>query len=176
MFQKPFPKFWNAREPSDYQPIELWPRVPGPADTLLPVFSGGGRQAHELDGVFLLTAENNVQTASSTSPILPGSMLTSLRETRPEFAIHDVFNLGVDENDNTAMRKFMEKLNIIQRDAGCAIGVIHRFTKASEGNLAQRICGAGAIAGWAERAIGIKKVPLDRGTRRKEHQIRFSMK
>jgi hypothetical protein len=144
-----------------------------PSCTYLP--AAGGRLTN-LMAVFLLTAENNVQTASSTSPTLPVSMLTSLRETRPEYAIHDVFNLGVDENGNTAMRKIMEKLNIIQRDAGCTIGVIHRFTKASEGNLRQRIRGAGAIAGWAERAIGIEKVPLDRGPRRKEHQIRFSMK
>jgi hypothetical protein len=127
-----------------------------PSSTYLP--AAGGRHTN-LMAVFLLTAENNVQTASSTSPILPGSMLTSLRETRPEFAIHDVFNLGVDENDNTAMRKIMEKLNIIQRDAGCAIGVIHRFTKASEGNLTQRIRALALLRGGQNGPSESKKFP-----------------
>ena len=69
-----------------------------------------------------------------------------------------MFNIlhGADENDNTEMRGVLEELNRLHREIGCAVGVVHHFSKNSEGSLTQRLRGAGAIAGWAEWLIGVE--------------------
>jgi putative DNA primase/helicase len=87
-------------------------------------------------------------------------MIAELKTVKPEFVILDVFNIlhGADENDNTEMREILEQLNRLQREVGCAIGVIHHFNKAQEGGLTQRLRGSGAIAGWAEWLIGVETV------------------
>ncbi len=85
-------------------------------------------------------------------------MIAELKIVKPEFAILDVFNIlhAADENDNTEMREIMEALNRLQREVGCAVGIVHHFTKAAEGSLTQRLRGSGAIAGWAEWLIGVE--------------------
>jgi hypothetical protein len=85
-------------------------------------------------------------------------MIAELKAVQPEFVILDVFNIlhGADENDNTEMRTILERLNQLQREVGCAIGVVHHFNKTAEGSLTQRLRGAGSIAGWAEWLIGVE--------------------
>lgn len=101
-------------------------------------------------------------------------MIAELKAVQPEFVILDVFNIlhSADENDNTEMRAVMEELSRLQREAGCAVGVIHHFTKQSEGTLTQRIRGAGAIAGWAEWVIGVESVPENSRVRRMQFELK----
>jgi RecA-family ATPase len=101
-------------------------------------------------------------------------MIAELKIVKPEFVILDVFNIlhGADENDNTEMREIMEALSRLQREVGCALGVVHHFTKANEGSLTQRLRGAGAIAGWAEWLIGVEAVPGEKRTRRVQFELK----
>ena len=86
-------------------------------------------------------------------------MIAELRAAKPEFLILDVFNRlhSADENDATEMTAVMEALLRLQAEVGCAIGVVHHFTKMGGGSLTQRLRGSGAISGWAEWMVGIEK-------------------
>ncbi len=85
-------------------------------------------------------------------------MIGELKAVKPEFVILDVFNVlhSADENDNTEMRVVLDHVNRLQREVGCAVAVIHHFNKTGVGSLTKRLRGAGAIAGWAERLIGVE--------------------
>lgn len=105
---------------------------------------------------------------------LLGPMIAELKAVKPQFVILDVFNIlhEADENDNTDMRQVMMALSRIQREVGCALGVVHHFNKNSEGTLTQKFRGAGAIAGWAEWLIGIESVANDKRVKKMEFQIK----
>ena len=80
------------------------------------------------------------------------------KQIKAEFVLFDVFNVlhHADENDNTEMRKVMERLTQFQEETGASIGIVHHFNKnVDERSLTQRLRGSGAIAGWAEWLIGI---------------------
>ncbi len=83
----------------------------------------------------------------------------AMKSFEAEFAIFDVFNVmhGADENDNSEMRRVLQRLSQLQTEVGCSIGVVHHYSKASDPGLplTQRLRGAGAIAGWCEWLIGI---------------------
>lgn len=83
----------------------------------------------------------------------------AMKSFEAEFAIFDVFNVmhGADENDNSEMRRVLQRLSQLQAEVGCSIGVVHHYSKASDPGLplTQRLRGAGAIAGWCEWLIGI---------------------
>jgi RecA-family ATPase len=83
----------------------------------------------------------------------------AMKSFEAEFAIFDVFNVmhGADENNNSEMRRVLQKLSQLQAEVGCSIGVVHHYSKASDPELplSQRLRGAGAIAGWCEWLIGI---------------------
>lgn len=80
------------------------------------------------------------------------------KQIKAEFVLFDVFNVlhYADENDNTEMRKVMERLTQFQEETRASIGIVHHFNKnADERSLTQRLRGSGATAGWAEWLIGI---------------------
>ena len=61
-----------------------------------------------------------------------------------------------DENDNSEMRQVFERLDGIQREIGCAIGLCHHFNKTGSGSMTMRMRGSSAIAGWCEWMIGLE--------------------
>jgi RecA-family ATPase len=98
-----------------------------------------------------------------------------LKRRATEFVIFDVFNIlhSADENDSGEMRKIMLRLSQLQSEVGCAIGVIHHFSKGTDGmSLTQRLRGSSAISGWCEWLIGITMAELETKTRKMEFEIK----
>jgi hypothetical protein len=93
-----------------------------------------------------------------------------------EFAIFDVFNVlhSADENDNSEMRRVLQRLSQLQAEVGCGIGVVHHYSKANDPGLplTQRLRGAGAIAGWCEWLIGMSMADLQAKIRCMEFDIK----
>lgn len=85
-------------------------------------------------------------------------LMADLRIVQPEFLILDVLNTlhQQDENDNSEMRRVFERLDGIQREIGCAIGLCHHYNKTGSGSMTMRMRGSSAIAGWCEWMIGIE--------------------
>ncbi|MGA2648275.1 MAG: AAA family ATPase, partial [Candidatus Sulfotelmatobacter sp.] len=85
-------------------------------------------------------------------------LLADLRIVKPEFLLLDVMNTlhERDENDNREMRQVFARLEEIQREIGCSIGLCHHYNKNGAGSMTQRIRGSSAIAGWCEWMIGIE--------------------
>lgn len=135
---------------------------------------GRNRDRRELDGWLYVNSRDQSQEFRLDRPDLLGPMIAALKGIQTEFAILDVFNVlhGADENDNSEMRRIVEQANVLQREVGCSICLVHHLAKNGEGSLTQRIRGAGAIAGWAEWAIGIEKVPNDTQTRCMEFELK----
>ncbi|PYX15495.1 MAG: hypothetical protein DMG84_11285 [Acidobacteria bacterium] len=106
----------------------------------------------------------------------PKNLPKALESFGTEFAIFDVFNVmhNADENDNSEMRRILDRLSQIQAAAGCGIGVVHHYSKASDPGLSltQRLRGAGAIAGWCEWLIGISMADSPSKVRRMEFDIK----
>ncbi len=135
---------------------------------------GRGRDRYELEGRLFVNSREQSMSFKLDKPESFGPLIASLKQTKPEFAILDVFNImhGAEENDNTAMAVVMEQLSFIQRECGCDVGVVHHFNKNTDGTLTQRLRGAGAIAGWAEWVVGIEKIPSEPHTRRMEFELK----
>jgi putative DNA primase/helicase len=85
-------------------------------------------------------------------------LMADLRIVQPEFLILDVLNTlhRKDENDNSEMRQVFERLDGIQREIGCAIGLCHHYNKTGSGSMTMRMRGSSAIAGWCEWMIGLE--------------------
>jgi putative DNA primase/helicase len=138
------------------------------------LLEGKNRTMVELESnLYVNSREQSPQFRLDRADLL-GPMIAGLKAIKPEFVILDVFNImhSADENDNTEMRAVLEQLNVLQREVGCSIGVVHHFNKQAEGNLTQRIRGSGAIAGWAEWLIGIETLPGEAKTRRMTFEIK----
>jgi RecA-family ATPase len=104
-----------------------------------------------------------------------GQLSAELKRRAIEFALFDVFNVlhRADENDAGEMRKVMLRLSQLQSEVGCAIGVIHHFTKGTDGmSLTQRLRGSSAISGWCEWLIGITMAEQETKTRKMEFEIK----
>lgn len=101
-------------------------------------------------------------------------MIAELKARAIQFAIFDVLNVlhSADENDNQEMRVILQKINEIQKEAGCQIGLVHHFSKADQGSLIKRIRGSSAISGWVEWAVGISVVDADMGVRKMEFETK----
>jgi hypothetical protein len=101
-------------------------------------------------------------------------MIVELKARAIQFAIFDVLNVlhSADENDNQEMRVILQKVNEIQKEAGCQIGLVHHFSKADQGSLIKRIRGSSAISGWVEWAVGISVVDQDMGVRKMEFETK----
>ena len=101
-------------------------------------------------------------------------MIVELKARGIQFAILDVLNVlhSADENDNQEMRVILQKINEIQKETGCQIGVVHHFSKAEQGSLIKRIRGSSAISGWVEWAIGISVADQDMGVRKMEFETK----
>jgi hypothetical protein len=132
-----------------------------------------GREAR---GISIDSLESNLwvnsraQTAafSLDNPEQLADMVRALRSREIEFAIFDVLNVlhGADENDAQQMRAVMQKLSLIQTEAGCSVAVVHHLNKGESGSLMRRLRGSSAIAGWVEWLIGITVVDDDTKLRR----------
>lgn len=85
-------------------------------------------------------------------------LMADLRIVQPEFLLLDVLNTlhQKDENDNSEMRRVFERLDGIQREIGCAIGLCHHYNKTGSGSMTMRMRGSSAIAGWCEWMIGLE--------------------
>lgn len=124
------------------------------------LLTGKNRTKADIEGQLYVNSREQSPAFRLDESELFAPMIAELKVVKPEFAILDVFNVlhAADENDNTEMRRVLEELNRLQREVGCAIGVVHHFNKAAEGSLTQRLRGSGAIAGWAEWLIGVEAV------------------
>jgi hypothetical protein len=127
------------------------------------------------DGLYVNSREQSSEFLLDSEELL-GPMIAELKAVVPAFVILDVFNVlhAADENDNTEMRMVMAALSRIQREVGCSLGVVHHFTKNSEGTLTQKFRGAGAISGWAEWLIGIESTANEKNRRKIDFQIKAS--
>ena len=100
----------------------------------------------------------------------------AMKSFEAEFAIFDVFNVlhNADENDNSEMRRVLQRLSQLQAEVGCGIGVVHHYSKASDPGLplTQRLRGAGAIAGWCEWLIGMSMADIPSKIRCMEFDIK----
>ncbi len=101
-------------------------------------------------------------------------LIADLKRLGLELVVLDVFNRlhAADENDNTEMSKIMGQLVRIQDESGAAIGIVHHLNKNLEGNITQRLRGAGAIAGFAEWLIDAHVV----NDEQKVRQMQFELK
>jgi putative DNA primase/helicase len=101
-------------------------------------------------------------------------MIVELKARGIQFAVLDVLNVlhSADENDNQEMRDILQKINEIQKETGCQIGVVHHFNKAEHGSLIKRIRGSSAISGWVEWAIGISVADEEMGVRKMEFEMK----
>lgn len=101
-------------------------------------------------------------------------MIVELKARGIQFAVLDVLNVlhSADENDNQEMREILQRINEIQKETGCQIGVVHHFAKAEQGSLIKRIRGSSAIAGWVEWAVGISVADQEMGIRKMEFETK----
>lgn len=101
-------------------------------------------------------------------------MIAELKARAIQFAVFDVLNVlhSADENDNQEMRVILQKINEIQKETGCQIGLVHHFSKSEQGSLIKRIRGSSAISGWVEWAIGISVADQDMGIRKMEFETK----
>lgn len=101
-------------------------------------------------------------------------LLDAMKRYQPEFAVFDVFNVlhAADENDNTEMRRVLQKLSQIQTEVGCAIGVVHHYNKGFASRMTQRLRGSSAISGWVEWLIGISMADEPSKTRKMEFELK----
>jgi putative DNA primase/helicase len=131
-------------------------------------------------GVSLDTAELYVNSRAQTAEFFLDNdeqrqqLIDALQRRQIEFAIFDVFNVMhcADENDNTAMREVLRRLSQIQAAANCGICVVHHYSKSEQGNMAQRLRCASAIAGWAEWLIGISMADEESKIRRVDFELK----
>jgi hypothetical protein len=102
-------------------------------------------------------------------------MTDALKTLGTEFVIFDVFNIlhAADENDAQEMRRVMKRLTQLQQEVGCNIGVIHHFSKGTDGmSLTQRLRGSSAISGWCEWLIGLSMADAETKIRKMEFEIK----
>jgi putative DNA primase/helicase len=101
-------------------------------------------------------------------------LIADLRLVKPEFLILDVLNTlhTRDENDNTEMRQVLSRLDEIQREVGCGIGMVHHYNKTGSGSMTQRMRGSSAIAGWCEWMIGIEIADAQRKLRKMQFELK----
>lgn len=138
------------------------------------LLEGKGRTMADIEGRLYVNSREQSEEFRLDKPELLAGMIAGLKELKPEFLILDVFNVlhCADENDNTEMRAVLEQLNILQREVGCSIGVVHHFNKTAEGSMTQRLRGSSAIAGWAEWLIGIEAVPSEPHNRKMQFELK----
>jgi hypothetical protein len=103
-------------------------------------------------------------------------LIAAIRSRELEIVFLDVFNVlhGAEENDNTAMRKILNKCRRIQDESGAAIGIVHHLNKEVVGSVTQRLRGASAIAGYAEWIIGISLKDEAERTRQADFEMKVS--
>jgi hypothetical protein len=67
---------------------------------------------------------------------------------------------NISENNNVGMRAILDRITYINRECGCASGVIHHFgqpgKEGEEINLRYRMRGASSVRDWADTVIAIE--------------------
>jgi hypothetical protein len=112
---------------------------------------------------FFLDCEEDIQ-----------ELVFDIKRLSLEFVVLDVFNRlhTADENDNQAMSAIMAQVNKLCALSGASIGIVHHYSKSQEGNMTQRLRGAGAIGGFAEWQIGVWVEEKDRLIRGMEFETK----
>src|SRR3974390_979685 len=55
------------------------------------------------------------------------------------------------------MAPVLENCRRIQREAGCADGIVHHYNKRDDGSVTKRMRGTSAFGGFAEWIVGVEK-------------------
>jgi len=112
---------------------------------------------------FFLDCEEDVQ-----------ELISDIKRLSLEFVMLDVFNRihTADENDNQAMSAVMAQVIKLSTVSGASIGIVHHYSKSTEGNMTQRLRGAGAIGGFAEWQIGVAMAEQERKIRMMEFETK----
>ena len=117
----------------------------------------GETEAELADWLYINSREQSKQFKLA-NPEQLAAMTAALQHFRPEVVILDVFNVmhSTEENDNSEMRKILDRVEAIRNDIGCAFAIVHHFGKDKERRLTERMRGASATAGFAEWVIGLR--------------------
>src|SRR5215469_11687877 len=156
---------WQARHVLHHEGTDFMGfRVPRPVKTALisrednpsltawrirHLFSGKQPDNPELfaENLYINTGQHSKQLLLDNYEQM-AELVGELRMMKPEFVILDVLNVlhTRDENDNQEMRQVLARLEEIQREIGCGIGLCHHYNKMGNGSMTQRMRGSSAIA------------------------------
>lgn len=87
-------------------------------------------------------------------------LISAIQERELRLVLMDVFSVlhTVNENRAEEIAPILEACRRIQRETGCAVGLVHHLSKV-EGSIVQRIRGTSALRGWGEWIIGVEYDP-----------------
>lgn len=87
-------------------------------------------------------------------------LISAIRDRELKLVLLDVFSVlhNVNENKAEEIAPILEACRRIQRESGCAVGLVHHLSK-TEGGMMSRIRGSSALRGWGEWIIGVEYDP-----------------
>lgn len=150
----------------------LGTRVPRPARTylvsredspgmtqrrLLKLLTGNPEYAQRLGNMMRINTRRHTADFKVTNETDLHALIEDIKRFECELCMLDVFRSihNAKENDNDEMPVVLEKVNRIQLECGCAVGLVHHLSKATPENIFMGLRGASAIHGWMEWGIGI---------------------
>jgi RecA-family ATPase len=107
------------------------------------------------------------------------TIIEALKRRRVELAVFDVFRSlwTGDENDNQEVAVVLENLRTVQREAGCAVCLLHHLNKSTDApSIFSRIRGGTAIRGWQEWGLAVQLVNPEDNEADWVRSIRFETK
>ena len=128
----------------------------------------------ELDGYLWVSTKQHIERFKLDNPNDVRDLIVNCKELQLEFLILDVFNIlhDKDENDNGDMRQVMDQCNIIHKEAGVDICILHHYNKQDGKSITERLRGSSAISGFAEWMIGLEVVDDERHIRKASFQVK----
>jgi hypothetical protein len=95
-------------------------------------------------------------------------LISAIRERELQIVFLDVFSSihTINENKAEEVGPLVETCRRIQREVGCAIGIVHHMNKLKEGSITQRTRGSSALNGWAEWIVSVEVVDKAQKIRR----------
>jgi hypothetical protein len=118
-----------------------------------------GATEHDIDAWLHVNSRDQSPQFKLDNPEQFNEMLVALKQFGPEIVFLDVLNImhTSEENDNTQMRKVLDKADELGKELSCSISVLHHFNKETKARLTERIRGASSMSGWVEWVIGLHK-------------------
>ena len=85
-------------------------------------------------------------------------LICAIQDRQLQLVFLDVFNVlhTCDEDKAKEMAPVLENVRRIQREAGCAVGIVDHYNKRPDGSVTQRMRGTSAFGGFAEWVIGVE--------------------